>query len=115
MAANPVEVGRGRVSSGEHDQRRRLFFADRGKGVVEDVIGDATALGDALGLVERPVDAEVNAALAIFFLSLGKGGEAARHVGTQVAVVVFGVAVEFVGHKRESDGIGAKETAHGLK
>ena len=93
----------------------RLFLDDRGKGVVEDVIGNATALGDALGLVERPVDTEINATLAVFFLSLGKGSEAARHIGTQVAVMVFGVAVKFIGDKREGDGIGAKETAHGLK
>ncbi len=95
--------------------KEEIIFADWGKGVVEDVIGDATALGDALGLVERPVDAEINATLAVFFLSLGKGSEAARHVGTQVAVMVFGVAVKFIGDKREGDGVGAKETAHGLK
>ena len=46
--------------------------------VAEDVSGDAPALGDALGLVERPVDAEVDAALAVLLLRLRERCEAAR-------------------------------------
>ena len=33
--------------------------------MVEDVVGDVAALGDGLGLVELPVDAEINPALAV--------------------------------------------------
>ena len=43
-----------------------------------DVVGDAPALRDALGLVERPVDAEIDAALAVLFLRLRQRCEAAR-------------------------------------
>src|SRR5438045_549035 len=40
-----------------------LFLTYRQKGVIEDVVGDVVALGDGLGFVERPVDAEINPAL----------------------------------------------------
>ena len=62
--------------------------AHRLEGVVEHVVGDAAALGDALGLVERPVDAEVDAALAVLLLGLRERGEAAREERPHVAVVV---------------------------
>src|SRR2546430_17635656 len=91
------------------------MFADRREGVVEDVVGDAAALGDGLGFVERPVDAEINPALAVFFFGLGEIGEAARHVGTRVAGVVFGHAVEFVGDKRERDVVAPEKSAEGLE
>ena len=50
--------------------KRKLFLADRREGVVEDVVGYVAALGDRLGFVERPVDAEINPALAVFFFRL---------------------------------------------
>ena len=91
------------------------MVADGKKGVVEDVIGDVAALGDGRGLVELPVDAEVNPALAIFFFSLRESGEAARHERTHVAGVVFGNAVEFVGDKGERDVIRGEKSAHRLE
>src|SRR5437879_12524972 len=91
------------------------MFADREKGVVEDVIGDVAALGDGLGFVERPVDAEINPALAVFFFGLREIRERTRHVGTRVAGVVFGHTVEFVGDKCERDVIGAAKSADSME
>src|SRR2546430_10718028 len=91
------------------------FFTDRREGVVEDVVGYVAALGDRLGLVERPVDAEINPALAVFFFRLREIGEAARHVGTHVAGVVFGHAVEFVGDKSERDVVGPEKSSQRLE
>jgi hypothetical protein len=42
----------------------------RTKGVVEDVVCYSPALGDTRGLIEVPMDAEINAALAIFLFGL---------------------------------------------
>ena len=42
----------------------------RRENVFEYVIGDAAALRDTLGFIERPVDAEINAALAVLFFRL---------------------------------------------
>src|SRR5207253_3419050 len=92
-----------------------LVFADRGEGVVEDVVRHVAALGDRLGFVERPVDAEINPALAVFFFRLRETCEAARHVGTHVAGVVFGHAVEFVGDKGERDVVGPEESSKRLE
>lgn len=39
---------------------------------LEDIIGDYPPLSDAFCFVERPVDAEINAALTVFFLRLRK-------------------------------------------
>ena len=47
-----------------------LVTFDREKGVVEDVVCYPPALGDARGLVEVPVDAEINAALTVLLFSL---------------------------------------------
>ena len=49
------------------------LLGQRCERVVEDVIGDASALRDALSFVERPMNAEINSALTIFFFRLGKG------------------------------------------
>ena len=42
--------------------------------MLEHVIADLSSQDDALRLVESPVDAEVDAALAIFFLRFGERG-----------------------------------------
>jgi hypothetical protein len=79
--------------------------------MVEDVVCHFPALGDARGLVEVPMDTKVYSALAIFFFGLRKGREATRHVGTNVAIVILGHAVEFIGNKSESDVIRSIKTA----
>src|SRR5947209_15796173 len=91
------------------------MFADGREGVIEDVIGDVAALGDSCGLIERPVDAEINPALAVFFFGLGEVRKTARHVGTRIAGVVFGHSVKFVGNKSERDVVGAEKSAQRLE
>src|SRR4029453_14304768 len=76
------------------------------EGPPEHVVGDAPALGDAQGLVVGPVDAQVDAALAVFLLGLGQRGKPPRDEQAPVALVVEGLAVELVGHERERDAIG---------
>jgi hypothetical protein len=41
----------------------------RPESVIEYVIAHAATLGDAFGLIEGPMNAEINPALAILFLS----------------------------------------------
>ena len=83
--------------------------------MVEDVVCYPPALGDACGLVEVPVDAEINPALPIFLFGLRQGRKAARHVGTNISVVVFGYAVELVGNESKADIIRSIKTAQRLK
>ena len=42
----------------------------RPESVIEYVIADPTTLGYAFGLIEGPMNAEINPALAVFFFSL---------------------------------------------
>jgi hypothetical protein len=46
--------------------------------VPEHVIRHAPTLGNASSLVERPMDSQVNTALAVFLLRLGKRREILR-------------------------------------
>src|SRR5262249_7449622 len=48
----------------------RRLAAPGKEGVPKDLVGDASALSDALRLVERPMNAEIDPALAVFFLGL---------------------------------------------
>ena len=86
-------------------------MVQRREGMVEDVICDVSTLRNALRLIERPMDAEVNPALAILFLGLRERREVARHVRANIAVVVLGDSVEFIRYKHERDVIGAEESA----
>src|SRR5688572_16750506 len=70
-----------------HGRRWRYRSANRAESVVENVVRDAPALRDAGRLVERPVDAEIDAALAILLLSLRKGRERPRQIRPNLAVV----------------------------
>jgi hypothetical protein len=49
---------------------RLLLAANRSKSVIEDVIGYMSTLTDSGGLVEVPMDPEINSALTIFFFGL---------------------------------------------
>ena len=51
------------------------------KGAGEHLIRHLAALIDALGLVERPVDPQVDPALPVLLLGLGERGEAAGMSG----------------------------------
>ena len=79
--------------------------------VLEHVIRHAPALGDPLGLVKRPVDPKVDAALAILFLSFGERREAAWDERAHVSAVVPRHTVELVRHESESNVVGAVEVA----
>ena len=83
--------------------------------VVENVIADTPAQGYAFGLVEFPVDAEIDAALAVLFLGLGERGETAWKQGTDIASVVPSDSVEFVRNESKGDGVSAIEPAQGLE
>src|SRR5712691_4385041 len=62
--------------------------AQRLEGVLEHVVPDEPPVRDTFGLVERPVDAEVDPALAILLLGLGERREAAPEAQAHVSVVV---------------------------
>src|SRR5947207_15635204 len=61
------------------------------------------------------MNAEIDSALAVFFFRLGKRREVTRHVRPDIAIVVFGNAVEFIRDECESDGVGPEESAEGLE
>ena len=75
----------------------------RKKRVRKHVIRHATPQGNSLGLVERPVNPEINPALAVFLFRLRKRGEAARYEWAHTAAIVARHSVEFIGDKREGD------------
>src|SRR5687767_13919801 len=77
--------------------------------VGERVMGDRAALFDPRGLVEGPVNAEIDAALAVFLRRLAEAGKrsALERAGVSVDILVH--AVELIGNKREGDVIGAIE------
>src|SRR5258706_6334757 len=52
-----------------------VFMRHRRQEMIERVIRDRIPLLDTSGLVERPVDAEVNAALSILFSGLAEAAE----------------------------------------
>src|SRR5262245_20007391 len=62
----------------------------------EDLIGHAPPLGDPRSLIKGPVNTEIDAALAVFCLSLREQREAARAARAHVALIVAGHAVELV-------------------
>src|SRR5918992_4674713 len=89
--------------------------AHRHKRVLEHVIRHAPALGDTCDLVERPMDTEVDAALAVLFLGLGERREAARDKWAHVPLVIPRHAVELVRHEGEGDVVGPVKVAQGLE
>ena len=56
--------------------------------MLEHVVGHAVALRDSFRRVERPVDTEIDTALAVFLFRLRQGGEAALHDRPREAIVV---------------------------
>ncbi len=87
----------------------------RRESVIENVIGYVSTLGNALRFIERPMNTEINSALAVFFFGLGERRKAARHERAHVSVVIFGCAVEFVGDESKRDVIRAEESAQRLE
>ncbi len=95
--------------------RSRQLSTSRQENAVHDVVGHLPPLEDALGLVEAPVDAQINAALAVLILGLGKGLKTARHVRSDVALIVLGNTVELIGDEGEGDVVGAIEAPQRLE
>src|SRR5438067_8500374 len=83
--------------------------------VVEHIISYVPAQGNALRLVEFPMDTEIDAALAVLFLRLGERREAARKQRTYVTIASLCDSVEFVRYERERDVVSAIKPAEGLK
>src|SRR2546422_7188637 len=92
-----------------------LAAAPANERVLEHVIRHATALGDRLRLVERPVDPEVDATLTVLLLGLGERREAARNERAHGSLVVLSHAVEFVGYEGERDVVGPVKIAQRLE
>src|SRR2546422_8922115 len=92
-----------------------LAAAPANERVLEHVIRHATALGDRLRLVERPVDAEVDATLTVLLLGLGERREAARNARAHGSLVVLRHAVELVGYEGERDVVGSVKVAQRLE
>src|SRR6186997_483006 len=87
------------------------LLPDRPEGVREHVVGHLPAVRDARGLVEAPVDAEIDPALAVLLFGRGERRERAWRVRAYVAVVVSRDAVELVRDERERNRVGAIDVA----
>ena len=83
--------------------------------MVEHVIAHTPALRDAFGLVECPMDAEVNSALAVLFFGLRERRESARTQRTNVSVAGLCHSIDLIRYKRERDVIRSKKSAQRLK
>src|SRR3954468_11688614 len=81
----------------------------------EDIIRDRLALSDPLHLVEAPVDAQVDAALAVLLHRLAEAPEGARTQGPDGAIRVAIDAVELVGGDGERDPVSAVEPPQRLE
>src|SRR5437667_6921898 len=92
-----------------------LAAAHRQEGALEHGICHASAQGDAVRLVERPVDPEVDPALAVLLFGLGQRREAARTERSHEALMVLCHAVELVRHEGERDAVGPVEPAQCLE
>src|SRR5262245_34224276 len=85
------------------------------EGIIEDVIAHSPAQKNALGLVEGPVDAKVNSALAVLFFGLAKCRETTRKEWAYATIVVPRHSVEFVGYEGERDLVGPVKSTQRLK
>src|SRR6266567_4686939 len=83
--------------------------------MVEHMVAHAAALGDTFALVEGPVNAEIDPALAILFLGFRQRRELPRHQRSHVSLAVERHAVEFVGDKPESNVVTEVEAAQNLE
>src|SRR5262249_32194827 len=87
------------------------FLPPRTKRVAEDVVGHAASLSDAGGLVELPVDAEVDPALAVLLFGLRERREPPRQERPQHAVAAARDAVQLVRHEGEGNVVGLVKVA----
>src|SRR3954452_14399107 len=71
--------------------------------------------GNSFGLIERPMDAEVNAALPVFFFSLGKCREASGTERADIALAVDRDTIELIRREGERQPVGAVEAPQRLE
>src|ERR1700687_166143 len=83
--------------------------------MLEDVIGDAAALGDAFALIEAPVDTEIDPALPVLFLGLRQRSEPPRHQWADISFAVEGHAIELVGHEGEGNTVARVKSTQDLE
>src|SRR5438094_948144 len=69
--------------------------------IFKDQVRHPTTLGDAFALVESPMNAEIDPALAVLLLGFGQRLEPPRHQWSNVSLAVDGHAVELVGDEPE--------------
>ena len=79
------------------------------------VVRDLSSLGDASRFVERPMNTEIDSALAVFFLGLRERREGPGEEGTDIAVCVSGNPVEFVGYERKANVVGSVKVSQSLE
>src|SRR6185295_17992001 len=94
---------------------RSRVLTTRQKGVAHHVARDPAALRNPLSLVERPMNAEIDSALAILLLRLRERGEMPRLQRPHITIRSARHAVELVRDKRERDVIAAVEPAEHLE
>src|SRR5437660_9423016 len=79
------------------------------------MVGHAAALGDTFALVESPMNAEIDPALAVLFLRFRQGPELPRHKRSHVSLAIERHTVEFVGDKSEGNVVVEVEAAQNLE
>src|SRR5215211_1325175 len=92
-----------------------MLFGQKLERVLEDVVRHLPAKDSTSRLVESPVDAEVDTALAVFFFGLGQSRKAARDQWTHIAISAARDSIEFVGHERKRYIVGAVEQSQRLE
>src|SRR5205085_12387698 len=88
---------------------------ERGESAIKNVVCDLATLDDAFRLIEGPVNAEVNAALAVFVFRLRKRRETARHIRPHDSVISPRNSVELIRDERETNPVRAVESSQSLE
>jgi hypothetical protein len=83
--------------------------------MVNGVVAHLLAHSDSRRLVEGPVNAQVDAALAVIFFRFGKAGESFRDKGADVALVILGDPVPLIRGKGEGEVVGPIEAPQNLE
>src|SRR5262249_54285503 len=95
-----------------HSAQQFLLRCER---ICKHIVCHSLALGYPFGLIERPVDAEVDSALAVFFFGLRERGKVAYEKWTTIPFVVSRQAIELVRDEGEGNIVGLIEPAQYLE
>jgi hypothetical protein len=85
------------------------------EGIIEDEITHQSALFDPFGLIKAPVDAEIDAALAVLFFGRCKRCEITQNYRAHITLIVPRHPVELVRNEAEGDRIGPVKSAQRLE